>query len=621
MAVIQQASGQFNGNGGFTPTLPAASSPSNTVVVAIAGNTVVATPSGWTLRTSQVNWMGHYLWDRTGGSAAYSFTANGQGTWWIAELSGTYNTALSANNTAAANIYTTPTLTPSAGNKTLIASIGNVKANDNARTTTFSDSFVESVDTYVPVGDYPLHALATREAPGGTAYSTAATASATSVGWSAIIAAYTSASATTPNQASAAGSVAITGAGTAKRTPKASRAGTITLAGTATAKATRRGAAAGTVTLAGTAASSRQPKATAAGTITITGMAAATAPTVGMATAQAAGTISLAGSAIARAARNGSAMGTIALTGTAAAKATRTAIAAGTITVGGAATGTIVPKAAAAGIISIAGTATGKITPQAYAVGNVTVTGSAAAVAPVVGGHSAQGAGQILIVGTASAQADRRAVGTGTITLAGSAQATAPEVGVANAQAIGTLNLTGQATAHRTPIATATGTITIAGATNAKAAHKAAGGGHLTIVGTANASNTLELFDLDLVGSVGETQWAASTAPAWTVDIETVTGRWKAEHMATTLQRETEEWLPVPVKHQGVPIIASVKFAILPTGTRPTAEFSEFTDAIVVEEQTGIMVTDLQPGDYEIWARVTTALERPVIRCGALRIA
>ena len=58
--IVQQASGTFDGSS-FTPTLAATSSTSNLIVLIVTGNTIVTTPSGFTLRTSQVNYMGQYL--------------------------------------------------------------------------------------------------------------------------------------------------------------------------------------------------------------------------------------------------------------------------------------------------------------------------------------------------------------------------------------------------------------------------------------------------------------------------------------------------------------------------------------------------------------------------------
>lgn len=213
MGILQQATGTFNGNGNFSVALPAASSASNRVVVFIGGNTTVATPSGWTLRTSQVNFMGHYLWDRAGGSTSYTFNANGQLNWWIAEIeAGTYISGSGANNTAGADTYFTPNNTPTAGDRIVLASLGSVTSGSVVRTLSgWTNSFVEQSDSCVASADYPMQGVATLEvtANGTTAYSTTGTYSATSSGRSALIASYA-----TSSGSAFTGSLALSGSGT-----------------------------------------------------------------------------------------------------------------------------------------------------------------------------------------------------------------------------------------------------------------------------------------------------------------------------------------------------------------------------------------------------------------------
>ena len=82
MALSQSNTGTF-GSTPFTVTLPAASNAANRVVLFVMGNTLITTPSGWTLRTSQINHMGHYLFDRAGdGGSSWSVSGSaGQGVW------------------------------------------------------------------------------------------------------------------------------------------------------------------------------------------------------------------------------------------------------------------------------------------------------------------------------------------------------------------------------------------------------------------------------------------------------------------------------------------------------------------------------------------------------------
>ncbi len=244
MTILQQASGSFNGTGSMTLTLPAASSASNTVVAIIAGNTVVTTPAGWTLRTSQVNQMGHYLYDRTGGSTTYTFAFSGTAslTWWIAEIPGaaTFDKAASANDATGSGIYSTPSLTPAAGTRLVVASLGSTLAGTVRTISGWTNGFVEQADVCQPTQDYPMQGVAVLDnlaANGTTAYTTQGTYSATSGGRSAVIGSWatSAAQANTPPTANAGAdqsvepfaTVSITGVGTdAEQTPTLSLAQT-----------------------------------------------------------------------------------------------------------------------------------------------------------------------------------------------------------------------------------------------------------------------------------------------------------------------------------------------------------------------------------------------------------
>lgn len=206
MAIVQQASGAFTGTS-FTPTLPGASSAANGVVIVVAANTTITTPTNWTLRTSQVNIMGHYLIDRIGVSltSVAVTAASGQGTWWIAEIaSAAYDIASSANaGSALATTYNTPTLTPTAGTRLVFASLGSTITGGAARTVSgWTNGFVEQADVVQPTVDGPMQGVASLPdftADGVTGYSTTTTYSTSSNGRTAIIASYvTSAGAATP---------------------------------------------------------------------------------------------------------------------------------------------------------------------------------------------------------------------------------------------------------------------------------------------------------------------------------------------------------------------------------------------------------------------------------------
>jgi hypothetical protein len=201
--IVQQNSGLSTGTG-FTVTTPGASNASNRLVLFVAGNTTVTTLSGWTLRTSQVNQMGHYLYDKAGdGASSWTWAnASGQLTWAIFEVgAGGYDIASSANNGTGTNTYNTPTLTPTAGTREVLASLASL-SNTAARTISgWTNSFVELVDLCQATADNPMQGVASLDdiaANGSTGYSTTGTYSQPSTGRSAIIAAYSTSAGAAP---------------------------------------------------------------------------------------------------------------------------------------------------------------------------------------------------------------------------------------------------------------------------------------------------------------------------------------------------------------------------------------------------------------------------------------
>jgi hypothetical protein len=183
MAIAQDNSAAYTASGTVNVTLPVAPSASSLVVVTIAGNVVINTPSGWTLRASQVNDMGHYMWTRPGDgtTSSWAFTITGQGVWYVAEVeNGSYVSASGQNAVSPATTYTTTALTPSAGERVLIASIGSL-SNSGVRTVSnWLNSYTEESDACQNSSDRPMQGTASLPvtASGSTAYSTGATYSA-----------------------------------------------------------------------------------------------------------------------------------------------------------------------------------------------------------------------------------------------------------------------------------------------------------------------------------------------------------------------------------------------------------------------------------------------------------
>ena len=217
MALAQSNTGTF-GSTPFTVTLPAATNAANRVVLFVMGNTLITTPSGWTLRTSQINHMGHYLFDRAGdGGSSWSVSGSaGQGVWWVGEVeAGVYNTAAGQNNISSSTSYTTATIVPSSGLKILLASLGSLDDGTAIRTISgWTNSFVEIADAGYAGADNPSGAIASLEVTGNgvTGYSTGGTYSSASTGRSALIASYVTSSGVSP--VSASGSAVVVSAAT-----------------------------------------------------------------------------------------------------------------------------------------------------------------------------------------------------------------------------------------------------------------------------------------------------------------------------------------------------------------------------------------------------------------------
>lgn len=193
----QQNSGAWSGVGA-TVSLPAAAASSSCVVLIIAASGTITTPAGWSLRTSQVNWMGHYLFTVTGTTASswsVSAASGTVGTWWIAELANTtYDTSASSNDTGGAIMYTTPALVPTAGKRMMLTSVAGINPTGDGRSiSSWTNSFTEIADLVYPTGDKPMQGVATRTVTtdGVASYGTTATYNDFLYGKSAIIASFT----------------------------------------------------------------------------------------------------------------------------------------------------------------------------------------------------------------------------------------------------------------------------------------------------------------------------------------------------------------------------------------------------------------------------------------------
>ncbi|TAH31796.1 hypothetical protein EYC58_03915 [Candidatus Saccharibacteria bacterium] len=83
----------------------------------------------------------------------------------------------SAHDTNGSHLYTTPTLTPTAGPRLLLASVASLTTGIASTITDWTDNFTEVADVCNPTSDYPMQGVAVRDvsADGMTGYMTTAT--------------------------------------------------------------------------------------------------------------------------------------------------------------------------------------------------------------------------------------------------------------------------------------------------------------------------------------------------------------------------------------------------------------------------------------------------------------
>lgn len=195
MGVVQSNSGTVSSATSFNATLPSASNAANRVIVFALCNVTIATPSGWTLRDSQVVSLAHYMWDRAGdGASSWSFThASGHTVWIALEIGqGSYVTSGSAQAGAGgATTTTTPSITPSAGYRINLAAIGSFDVTPPGPTVSgWTNGFTELFDVQQSTGFTQALAYLEQSTGGSTAYSTGVTFSVSTEFASRIIASY-----------------------------------------------------------------------------------------------------------------------------------------------------------------------------------------------------------------------------------------------------------------------------------------------------------------------------------------------------------------------------------------------------------------------------------------------
>jgi hypothetical protein len=162
VTILGRSSGTFNTTTAISVTPSGAAFGTGTViVVAIFGNTVVTTPGGATQRTTSVVDLGLYSYDIAGAaqtSIAFTATAAGSGEWFCWELSAgsTWLSGSATQNAAASTIFTTGTVTPTAGNCHMLMVIGGVGGGVARTVDILTDSFTEFADAQVAAQDWPF---------------------------------------------------------------------------------------------------------------------------------------------------------------------------------------------------------------------------------------------------------------------------------------------------------------------------------------------------------------------------------------------------------------------------------------------------------------------------------
>ncbi len=190
MTILDRNSGTFATATSFNVTRSSGSFGSGTVlVIAVFGNTIITTPSGFTSRGSSVVDLGLYAYDKAGAgesSIAVSCSA-GSGTWWVWELSSgsTFDAtgSLTQNGTGATS-FATGTVTPTSGARHVLAVVGGVGGNGNSRTVTGVNGgftlWSSNAQRQALSQDYPFAAASDQDvtANGSTAYGLTGTFSA-----------------------------------------------------------------------------------------------------------------------------------------------------------------------------------------------------------------------------------------------------------------------------------------------------------------------------------------------------------------------------------------------------------------------------------------------------------
>jgi hypothetical protein len=192
--VVQVNSGANNapGSGTQTASLSGAATANNQIVLVVGADDYAASPpSGFTQHTgcAQQTFLGHYLWRKTatGGETSISYTIGSASPscWIVMECSGLdsaspYDTSNGQFAQSSATNYDTPTITPTSGDRLLVATIGgSLNSAFGTGMGAWTNSFAEQGDVWTTLGsgtrDSIGLAILAVTANGSTGYTTNAT--------------------------------------------------------------------------------------------------------------------------------------------------------------------------------------------------------------------------------------------------------------------------------------------------------------------------------------------------------------------------------------------------------------------------------------------------------------
>jgi hypothetical protein len=81
--------------------------------------------------------------------------------------------------------------------------------------------------------------------------------------------------------------------------------------------------------------------------------------------------------------------------------------------------------------------------------------------------------------------------------------------------------------------------------------------------------------------------------------------------------RETTEFVSYTIRVDGVAVTQGVEFSVVPrTAGKPRPD--TWTPAQVLDGKTGFLILPSTPTTLNVWARVTSTPELPVIDCGTI---